>query len=280
MELLGVCFLNMKKPVKNSLKRRLLLAFFSLFFACFSLNFFSTPVFADPPETSETTETEEKTEEETEEEKKKSDEKIENVCKEQAAALGWLICPASGALSKAIDSIYGTVEEFLIVNPISSDDSSTIHIVWEYVKGITNIVFIIFLLVVVYSHLTGLGISNYNLKRILPRLIVVAILVNLSFIICQIALDVSNLIGYSLHDVFINVEKEAIARGTIKPIDVSWTDLVNFVTGTATAAGITIALTGGLGTLFWTLVPVLLGAIVSIAIGYDCSTRFCLLPPS
>lgn len=279
----------MKKSAKNSLKRRLFLALFSLFFAFSTLfSFFSTPVFAEPkptqtPTTSETPSDSEKSEksksteaaeessssdEKTEEKSKITDEDLENICNSQSGALGWLICPSSGAISKAVDSIYGTIEDFLVINPIPADDSSTIHIVWDYVKGVTNIVFIIFLLVVVISHLTGFGTANYHWRRILPRVIIVGILINLSFIICQLAVDVSNLLGYGLRDLFLSVEENAILNGSIKNVTVTWTDLVNVVTGAATAAGIGIALSGGLVAVFWTLVPVLLGAIVSIAIGF------------
>ncbi len=270
----------MKKTAKQPLKRRLFLALFSLFFACSALFSFlpTTPVYADPkPTTTETTSnsetknpktTENPSESEKTEENKFTDEDLENVCNNQSGALGWLICPSSGAISKAVDSIYATIEDFLVINPIPADSSSTIHIVWDYVKGFTNIVFIIFLLVVVISHLTGFGLANYGWKRILPRLIIVGILVNLSFIICQIAVDISNLLGYGLRDLFLSVEENAIMSGAIRNVAVTWTDLVNVVTGAATAAGIGIALSGGLIAVFWTLVPVLLGAIVSIAIGF------------
>lgn len=276
----------MKKSAKNSLKRRLFLALFSLFFVFSTLfSFFSAPVFADPkpttttettsdsekPKSTETTETAEESsssDEKTEEKSKITDEDLENICNDQSGALGWLICPSSGAISKAVDSIYGTIEDFLVINPIPADDSSTIHIVWDYVKGVTNIVFIIFLLVVVISHLTGFGTANYHWRRILPRVIIVGILINLSFIICQLAVDVSNLLGYGLRDLFLSVEENAILNGSIKNVTITWTDLVNVVTGAATAAGIGIALSGGLVAVFWTLVPVLLGAIVSIAIGF------------
>lgn len=274
-------FLNMKKTAKTSLKRRLFLALFSLFFACSALflPLLSTSVYADPIKPTETIAETEKpsttseaetasSPEKTEEEKEKAEEELKNICTDQAGAIGWLICPSSGALSKAVDSIYGAIENFLVINPIPADDSSTIHIVWEYVRNITNIVFIIFLLVVVISHLTGFGINNYGLKRILPRVIIVAILVNLSFLICQIAVDLSNLLGHSLRGFFLSIEEQAILSGSIQKIEITWSDLVEFVTGSATAIGLSIALGGGLIAMFWTLLPVLLGAIVSIAIGF------------
>ena len=40
-----------------------------------------------------------------------------------------------------------------------------IYEIWKYCLSITNIVFVIFLLVVIYSQLTGMGISNYGIKK-------------------------------------------------------------------------------------------------------------------
>ena len=53
-------------------------------------------------------------------------------------------------------------------------------------------------LAIIISQLTGFGISNYGIKKMLPRLIIAAILVNLSIYICQIAVDLSNILGYGL----------------------------------------------------------------------------------
>ena len=136
-------------------------------------------------------------------------------CYDQVGGIGWLICPTTGTLAKGIDAIYGWLENLLIVNPISTDRDSPVYLVWEYIRNITNIVFIIFLLVVIYSQLTGLGISNYGIKSVLPRIIIAAILVNLSFILCAIAVDLSNILGTSLKGVFDNVQAATtVSSGT------------------------------------------------------------------
>lgn len=192
---------------------------------------------------------------------------VGSVCKDQSGAIGWLICPTTGAVAKASDAIYSIIEDILKINPATVTNDSTVHIVWAYTRDITNIVFIIFLIIVVISHLTGLGITNYNLKRILPRLIVVAILVNVSFVICQIAIDVSNILGSGLRGAFYSIEEQAIAQGAAKSISMSWSDVIGAVTTTGVVAGTGIMFTGGLGTLFWALIPILLGAIASVIIG-------------
>lgn len=276
---------------------KLLFAFFGILFAITSILTLplSAPAYADPPQSVEqksenndssntetTTDQPESTETDDEGnlldkfEKKLEDnyaEKHNNgvgtVCDDQSGAIGWLICPTTGAVAKASDAIYSIIEDILEINPNAVTTDSTVHVVWTYARDITNIVFIIFLLIVVISHLTGFGINNYSLKRILPRLIIVAILVNVSFIICQIAIDVSNILGSSIRGAFYSIEEQAIAQGVASTVNISWSDVINAITTTGVIASAGIIFTGGidLGILFWALIPILLGAIASVIIG-------------
>ena len=94
-------------------------------------------------------------------------------------------------------------------------ETSPIHVVWTYLRNITNIIFVIFFLIVIYSQITGIGISNYGIKRTLPRIIIAAILVNLSYLICILAVDVSNILGVGFRGIFESIQADAIANSTI-----------------------------------------------------------------
>ena len=63
-----------------------------------------------------------------------------------------------------------------------------------------NAVFAVIFLWVIFSQISNVGVSNYGIKKILPRLIIGALLVNLSFYLCQIAVDLSNILGFSLKE--------------------------------------------------------------------------------
>ena len=89
-------------------------------------------------------------------------------CSEQLSPVGWLICPIMEVTSKAVDSLYDVIENLLVVQPLSTSGNSSIYTVWNYCLGITNVVFIIFFLIVIYSQVTGFGISNYGIKKVLP----------------------------------------------------------------------------------------------------------------
>ena len=189
-------------------------------------------------------------------------------CKDSLGALGWIVCPATGKIAEAVDSLYHLIEDFLVIDPIPTEDGTPVYEIWKYFRGFTNIVFIIFLLVVIYSQITGYGISNYGVKKALPKLIVMAIMVNLSFMICLLAVDVSNIIGASLRGIFENIETSALATSTVgsEGLSVSYGSMFSaFAGGSALAiAGTAIAFEMG---SIWMLIPVLLGAIVAVASG-------------
>ena len=91
-------------------------------------------------------------------------------CKASLGALGWAVCPLVDKVSEAVDWLYDKIEGVLVINPIQAKDGEPIYEIWKYCLGVTNVVFIIFLLVVIYSQITGLGINNYGIKKILPKL--------------------------------------------------------------------------------------------------------------
>ncbi|MBR3132404.1 hypothetical protein IKG33_03295 [Candidatus Saccharibacteria bacterium] len=125
-----------------------------------------------------------------------------------AEKLGWIVCPALELMSGATESLYEkAVEPALKVEPTlftKYEDQGTKH-VWEIFQGIANTIFIALLLVVIFSQLTGVGIDNYGIKKILPKLIVAVILINLSYILCLVSVDLSNIVGSGIQDMFNNI---------------------------------------------------------------------------
>ena len=158
----------------------------------------------------------------------------------------------------------------MVIDPISAKDGSPIYEIWKYCRGVTNIVFIIFLLVVIYSQITGVGISNYGIKKSLPKLIIAAVLVNLSFLICSLAVDVSNIIGNSLRGVFTSVEQSVMQTTAVEASSSGPTVSLTSVFGALTGG---TALTLGAGAIafefgmMWMLIPIALGAIVAVVTG-------------
>ena len=121
-----------------------------------------------------------------------------------AQSLGWIVCPVLTLMGNAAESIYNKyVEPALQVDPkLFTAEQSNLEEAWGTFQNFANIIFVILLLLVIFSQLTGVGIDNYGIKKILPKLIVSAILINLSYIICTIAVDLSNILGNGFQALF------------------------------------------------------------------------------
>ena len=134
------------------------------------------------------------------------EDEVKNTCMNSGGSgtLGWIVCSITEWLGKAANGAYEEfVEPSLQVDPqlFEGGDDGT-RGGWETFRNIANIVFIIFFLFVIFSQLTGVGIDNYGIKKIMPKLIVAAILINLSYWICLVFVDLSNILGNSFQALF------------------------------------------------------------------------------
>ena len=121
--------------------------------------------------------------------------------------IGWFICPVSNWLADGIDYMYSALQEFLKTKPLeTTNQNSGIYLAWVIMRNISNVAFIVAFLVIIYSQLTSVGISNYGVKKMLPRLVIAAVLVNLSFTFCAVLLDLSNVTGYAFQDAFMGIK--------------------------------------------------------------------------
>ena len=189
-------------------------------------------------------------------------------CTSQIGAVGWIICPTTGLLAKGIDALYGVIENLLSVKPLEMGRNSPVYQVWAYMRNLANICFIIFLLVIIYSQITGLGINNYGIKKSLPRLIITAIIVNFSFLFCAIAVDISNIIGNGLKDLLAGIADNAISTGTIDPSkNTGFYALFTTIAAGGIGATILLAFPGGPLGLLLAIIPVIIGGIISVVIG-------------
>lgn len=122
-----------------------------------------------------------------------------SLCLDKTGVLGWIICPVLTAMRSAIEWAYEQIEDFFAINPsfLKTEGKDSVYGAWKGFRDFGNIIFAILIMVIIFSQLTGIGISNYGIKKLLPKIIVVAILVNISYYLAQLAVDISNIIGYS-----------------------------------------------------------------------------------
>ena len=116
--------------------------------------------------------------------------------------IGWLVCPVMNFVANINDAAYSAISGFLDIKPAILKDSNAPGAKqgWEFFRNIANAIFAVIFLWVIFSQISNVGVSNYGIKKILPRLIIGALLVNLSYYLCQIFVDLSNILGHTLKD--------------------------------------------------------------------------------
>ena len=161
--------------------------------------------------------------------------------------IGWLVCPVMNFVAGINDAAYSAISGFLDIKLaiLSDGNNSGAKQGWEFFRNIANAIFAVIFLWIIFSQISNVGVSNYGIKKILPRLIIGALLVNLSYYLCQIFVDLSNILGHTLKDALesgageIGANSEATGLGS---------EIIAKILG-LTGAGLFIALAVGLPTL-------------------------------
>ncbi len=170
----------------------------------------------------------------------------------QGGALGWVLCPMIDLLSKTTTFAANMVDSLLQFRVLAKEAASgdeTIRSAWQGVLSIANIFLVLAFLIIIFSQSTSLGLSNYGIKRMLPRLILAAILINISFYICAFMVDVSNIIGSSIMGFLVGPQGIGAA----------------FQSNMTESSGFAQALVGGVAIvaiIFFFLLPVLLAILL------------------
>lgn len=177
---------------------------------------------------------------------------------------GQLICDGSKTMARMSDASFSLLSIFLKTPQIMTTDedgqASAVYQAWVQLRNLANVAFAIAFMVVVYSQLTGAGISNYNIKKILPRMIVSALLINLSFYICSIVVDISNVLGATLTNLLTNLVPPATNSSTFS----GWESVLGgsiLLGGAAIAAGAAL-----LYLEMAVIIPVLISVLIAVVI--------------
>lgn len=201
------------------------------------------------------------------------DGETEPTCMNTAAtSLGWILCPVLDAFGGATDWAYNElVKPALQIEPqLFTGGNEGTQRAWETFRSIANVFFIILFLVVIFSQLTGVGIDNYGIKKILPKLILAAVLINLSYLICIIFVDVSNILGNGLQNIFTDLGSQLSIpdslEGGIGLSGVAQSTLTSIVVLIALIGGVATAITaaGGVVAFLVSLLIIALSALVAL----------------
>ena len=179
------------------------------------------------------------------------------------SGVGWIICPVVNFLSGLADGMFDILTRFLSTSPdiFTFKDQTTglnpTFNAWSAMRSIANVAFVIAFLIIIFSQITSVGITNYGIKKLLPRLVIAAILVNISYYICQIAVDLSNILGFSLQSFMVG-----LIPGVTDTTGVwsggTWTSILGYILVAGVA--MTSVMLGALAFF----IPAILAAIVAL----------------
>lgn len=206
----------------------------------------------------------------------------------QGGVLGWILCPFVKVMTDVIREVAGIIDGLMQYRLLATAESEAnsgggqgslqsnvnpsdiMRAAWQNFLNIANILLVIAFLAIIFSQATSVGISNYGIKRMLPRLIAGAILMNLSFYICAFAVDLTNILGNSILGVMqgmSNISGDPSIQGAMDQLSGPSGLRQGFAVGIlAVAAAVAVAVIGLLPVLFGILVVLIVLAVRQVVL--------------
>ncbi len=168
--------------------------------------------------------------------------------------LSWLSCTLLENLLAVSKAGYDFISQLLVFrsNMIKTEGTTpqetVVYRYWVTFRNIANLVLLVGLVAVIFSQATSVGLSAYGVKKLLPRILALAILINLSFFMSQVLVDLSNIVGSNLVTLGDSMIDGANNTDT-SPSDDAWRGTAELITmggdmTTIVAGGVSAALAG------------------------------------
>lgn len=125
----------------------------------------------------------------------------------------WILCPIVTTSVAAADKSISLLDKLLSITP--NVLNSRVETVWKEVRKAAFALISIGFLVLVISYMTGSGLSNYQVKVMLPRLLTSIFLVTISFYLSRLIIEIADILGDNFQGMFANIN-DSIAGPRIK----------------------------------------------------------------
>jgi hypothetical protein len=199
-------------------------------------------------------------------------------CEGLANPLSWIICPAVGIMNGAISLTDKLITDQLSISTSAifctnaskaSDSCQAYYSAWSSFRNISLGLLTIVGLVIVIAQAVGMEVLDaYTIRKTLPRLLVAAVAITLSWPLMNFAVTLSNNLGFGVHNLIIEPFKNL--NGTVSVATDAGSILAGFVgfviggIAAVAALGILIsyAATAGLAVLVAILVLVIRQIVV------------------
>lgn len=119
------------------------------------------------------------------------------------SGLGWLLCPIIMLMDGAIHFLDTQIKSLLTINLEDYDAKAQtgLKTAWSAIRIISTVLMVGLALVVIIAQMVGSDIfSAYTIKKMVPKLVIAIILIQLSWVIMMYGIEIVNVIGAGLQD--------------------------------------------------------------------------------
>ncbi len=171
-------------------------------------------------------------------------------CETSGFTLSWIFCGVINGLASFTQYVFSEIiEPYLRESPVDTTSGTAanpnpIYQVWAAMRNIADVILLFALLAIVFGQAIGGGIVDaYTAKKALPRILVAAVLINLSLFIVAALVDLFNVLGGAIGDLIIGPFRKTILA------KFQTSGATNTVGALAGAGGLLAATIGGLITV-------------------------------
>lgn len=195
---------------------------------------------------------------------------------EDIGGLAWILCKILDGMDAVASYAEDQISSFLFVDPkmftnvdpISPNGKNGIYNAWSTFRSLSTVIIVIIALIMIFSEAMGQGVfDNYSVKKLLPRLLIAGIAIQLSWFIMTQLVNIFNILGNGIGNLLINPFGLEASKG-MKELIADRGYIISGAQGTILglmAAGVTIALLFsalGLGIMIVAALAVALATLV------------------
>ena len=143
------------------------------------------------------------------------------VCANSGGAMAWVVCPFIEAIGHGEELFINMINTQLKTKPVNLNSNTDpvavkTKAIWKNFRFIGNLVLVIAVLVIVYAEAVGGSIADaYTVQKTLPRILITAMLINLSIYLMLGLQDIFNVLGSGVSDLILQPFKSGGGGGLI-----------------------------------------------------------------
>lgn len=129
------------------------------------------------------------------------------VCENAMPPLGWIICPILNMVDGIANLSTSLIESLLIIRPNeygeagNQNETNPLKTAWSAIRILSTVILVGIALFMLLSQILNMDmVSAYTIKKVMPRLVIAVILMQLSWFICTSLIGIFNVLGEGIQE--------------------------------------------------------------------------------